>query len=315
MTTSDNTRRPKPRTRVIVDNDFSGDPDDLFQLAHHVLSPSAVIPFVIGSHLSVGDPMDPSNHQAENAATVASDLLERLSVDIPVIAGSNVALGSVDTNSDDAADAIVREAMRTDTELPLYYAAGGGLTDLVAAHRMEPRIAERLTVVWIGGPAYSDLGDDRAPLPMEYNLAIDPGAAREVFASDIPLWQVPRDAYRQCLVSIAELDRRVRTRGTLGRYLSDALDRVRDFHHNGALDGETYCMGDNPLVLATALQSFYGPDASSSRWRWRQPPAINAHGAYVDGDPDGRRIRVLEQVDTRLMFEDFFHKLEAFEER
>ena len=26
-----------PRTRVIVDNDFAGDPDDLFQLAHHLL--------------------------------------------------------------------------------------------------------------------------------------------------------------------------------------------------------------------------------------------------------------------------------------
>lgn len=29
-----------PRMRVIIDNDFSGDPDGLFQLAHHLLSPS-----------------------------------------------------------------------------------------------------------------------------------------------------------------------------------------------------------------------------------------------------------------------------------
>jgi len=27
------------RARVIIDNDFAGDPDGLFQLAHHVLSP------------------------------------------------------------------------------------------------------------------------------------------------------------------------------------------------------------------------------------------------------------------------------------
>lgn len=30
----------KPRQRVIIDNDFSGDPDGLFQLAHHLASPS-----------------------------------------------------------------------------------------------------------------------------------------------------------------------------------------------------------------------------------------------------------------------------------
>ena len=29
-----------PRYRVISDNDYSGDPDGLFQLVHHLLSPS-----------------------------------------------------------------------------------------------------------------------------------------------------------------------------------------------------------------------------------------------------------------------------------
>lgn len=32
-----------PRARVIIDNDFSGDPDDLYQLVHHLLSPSVEI--------------------------------------------------------------------------------------------------------------------------------------------------------------------------------------------------------------------------------------------------------------------------------
>src|SRR5262245_66623113 len=54
----------QPRMRVIIDNDFSGDPDDLFALVHHVLSPSIEIPLIIGSHLSVGDEWDPSNVQA-----------------------------------------------------------------------------------------------------------------------------------------------------------------------------------------------------------------------------------------------------------
>lgn len=52
-----------PRQRVILDNDFSGDPDGLFQLAHHLASPSVEIPFVIGSHIHAGDFLDRSTRQ------------------------------------------------------------------------------------------------------------------------------------------------------------------------------------------------------------------------------------------------------------
>ena len=56
-----------PRARVIIDNDFSGDPDDLYQLVHHLLSPSVEIPLIVASHLRPGDHFDPSEQQAENA--------------------------------------------------------------------------------------------------------------------------------------------------------------------------------------------------------------------------------------------------------
>src|SRR5215213_1606190 len=143
----------QPRYRVIVDNDFSGDPDDLFQLAHHVLSPSVEIPFVIGSHLSPGDHFDPTDRQADNAADVALKLLELLGSTIPVLAGSNQGLlNPREAISSAASEAIVREAMRDDTDLPLFLALGAGMTELASALLTEPRIADRLTAVWIGGP-------------------------------------------------------------------------------------------------------------------------------------------------------------------
>ena len=90
----------------------------------------------------------------------------------------------------------VAEAMRDDVKTPLYYAAGGGLTDLASAWLMEPRIAERLTLVWIGGLEYLDLAP---PVPgvtgTEYNLNIDITSGQVVFNdSAIPIWQVPRGA-------------------------------------------------------------------------------------------------------------------------
>src|SRR5437763_1443934 len=88
-----------PRMRVIVDNDFSGDPDGLFQLTHLLLSPSVEIRAIIGSHLKAGDGFDPSKTQAENAANKARFLLRLmdLNTDIPVIAGSNSAMLNDDT--------------------------------------------------------------------------------------------------------------------------------------------------------------------------------------------------------------------------
>ena len=64
--------------------------------------------------------------------------------------------------------------MRTDTNLPLFVTLGAGLTELASAYLIEPRIASRLTAVWIGGPEYPELGPDperpgAGPGP-EYNL-------------------------------------------------------------------------------------------------------------------------------------------------
>lgn len=202
--------------------------------------------------------------------------------------------------------------MREDTDLPLYYAAGGGLTDLASACLLEPRVARRLTLVWIGGAEPPGTvapppGVERAP---EYNLRIDVAAAQVLFdAEDLDIWQVTRDVYRQCLMSDAEMRLRVRPQGAVGRYLYDAVAEVRTrMAAHGVAPGETYAMGDQPLVLATALTSQFEADTSSCVHETRPCPSIADDGAYIHR-PDGRPIRVYRWVDTRLVFEDFYAKL------
>lgn len=302
------------RVRVIIDNDFSGDPDDRFQLVHHLLSPSVEIPFVIGSHLRAGDGFDPSDHQADNAAAVVREIVELVQPERPVrvIAGSNVGLTSPTTPIDsEAARAIVAEAMRDDTDLPLYIALGGGLTELSSALLLEPEIADRLTAVWIGGPEHAGLADPPPGIgASEYNLLIDAVAARTVFNhSTVPLWQVPRDTYRQSLMSNAEIETRVRPAGRLGAYLAESIDQVaRAVEGFGWNLGETYAMGDQALVLLTALQSSFEPTPSSSEYVTRPMPQLTADGEYHD-DPAGRPLRIYTRLDTRLVFEDLYAKL------
>ena len=73
--------QPGPRMRVIIDNDFSGDPDDLYQVVHHVLSPSVEVRGIIASHLAPGDPFDPGPDSAANAVKRLHELFDVMGLD------------------------------------------------------------------------------------------------------------------------------------------------------------------------------------------------------------------------------------------
>jgi inosine-uridine nucleoside N-ribohydrolase len=302
------------RFRVISDNDYAGDPDGLYQLAHHLLSPSVDVRAVIGSHLAVDDPFDDSGRSAANGAAAASTVLELLDLvdDVPVLAGSELPLSSrSDPQPSAAAELIVAEAIRTDTDLPLFVVLGAGLTELASAYLMEPAIADRLTAVWIGGPEYLELGAVPPPgaLAVEYNLNIDLLAGQVVFESPIPLWQVPRNAYRECIASMSELLLRVEPRGELGAHLYRTLIDVMELvAPHGQNMGEAYVLGDSPLVLLTALQTGFEADPASSRYALLPRPRIAADGSYL-ANPDGHPVRVYSGLDVRGMLEDLYAKL------
>lgn len=306
-----------PRMRVIIDNDFGGDPDGLFELVHHLLSPSVEIRGIIGSHLRPGDGFDPSKETATHAKQKIDEVLRimNLTGKYSVYQGSNFPLVNDSiAQISEAAKAIVKEAMRDNTKLPLYVVCGAGLTDIASAWLMEPQIANRLTLIWIGGPEYTDL----APPPpnytsLEYNLNIDLKAGQVIFnKSLIPIWQIPRNAYRQVIMPYSSLLVKVKTQGKIGEYLTANLERVMKmsikFNFNV---GEVYIVGDSPLVLFTALQSSFEPDPSSSKYVLRPAPLINNQGLY-EVNNWGRNIRVYNQLDVSLLLDDLYSKLELF---
>jgi hypothetical protein len=128
--------------------------------------------------------------------------------------------------------------------------------------------------------------------------------------SNLKLWQVPRDAYRQVLASRAELKIRMANNGPLGAHLYASLGRVAQWlNQAGYKGGEVYCLGDSPLVLLTALQSAFEPDPASSRYASMPCPNLLESGLYQP-NPTGREIRVYTQLDNRLLLEDLYAKLE-----
>lgn len=307
---------PYPASRrVIIDNDFAGDPDDLFALVHHLLSPGVEIRGIVASHLGDHPPFRGQSGSPRAAAQVVERVSDTMGIDLgsALWRGSDTGLSQGRDAISPAAERIIAEALDPEAKGPLYYVAGGGLTDIAIAWLREPSIASRLTLIWIGGGE----GPFGPPAPRgidepEYNLAIDKTAAEVVFnKSDLDTWIVPRDVYRQCLVSVSELRARLGDLGELGRYLCGEIEAVRrNVVDSGAPAPETYALGDSPLVLLTALQSCFQPDGSSSDYRIEHVK-LNDRGEFVPSSSSAA-MRRYTRVDTRLMFEDFFHKVREF---
>lgn len=304
----------RARSRVIVDNDFGGDPDGLFQLAHHVLSPSVEVVQVISTR--VPDHMvAPGRDIVAEGAAAADEVLTLAGSALRTLSGARDALAvgaHVSRGASAVTDGIIREAMRDDVGTPLFYAAGAGLTELASALLAEPRIAERLTLVWIGGGGYDSPADG-----VEFNMSADLEAARVLFESQTPIWQVPEPTYSQCLVSWAELERDIAPAGPLGSYLVERWRRFTDHVEElfGASLGECAVLGDSPLVLLTALQGTFRAEPSSSPSQLLPRRGIEPDGAY--GKPLGGRppVRVFTAVDMRLMYGDLVAKLTAHARR
>lgn len=305
----------KPRYRVITDNDYSGDPDGLVQLAHELLSPSTETVAVIGTHLRMGDPWIRTDDTAAEAVAAAEKIVELcgLTGKVPVLKGAVPSMTDRKTAIDsEGVQAIIREALRDDTDQPLFVVCGASLTEIASAWLLEPRIADRLTLVWIGGHEHDELA---SPPPggtdLEYNLHIDPIAAQVVFNdSNLKVWQFARDMYRTVIASRAELYTRMRPHGELGQHLYDSLGSVSSMIADmGFSTGEVYILGDSPLVLATALQSIFEPDTSSSFHVVKPKPNILDSGLYQE-NPNGTPMRVYTQLDNRVLLEDLYAKLE-----
>ncbi len=114
------------------------------------------------------------------------------------------------------------------------------------------------------------------------------------------------------MYSMAELELKVRPHGKVGEYLYQSLANVMNMGKSrGFSMGETYILGDSPLVLMTALMSNFETDPASSHYQYVAAPTIAEDGSYRYNH-NGRLIRVYDRIDTRLMFADMEAKLELW---
>ncbi len=268
--------RVEPRCRVIIDNDWAGDPDGLVALAHHALSPANRITAVTSS---LTNPMfGPPEGRAQAGAHLAEDLLRVLK--LPEVAGVHAGPDTPFTGqprSNPAARAII-DAAAAGEDLPLLLVCAGPLTNVADALLLEPAVARSFTLVWVGG---ADKDEE------EYNYFTDPAAAEFVLGSrDLAVWQFPMETYRQVVAPVAELDAAFRNAGPGGAWLWEHFNslEVPDFVKFGPL----WCLGDSAPLVVTGLDD------------------ITSTFVQTSAEPQRRRYT---SVDTRLIMADFVAKL------
>lgn len=169
--------------RAVLDCDPGNEVDDQFAILHALLSPDRIdlqaiyaAPFHNHNSASVQDGLEKSFLEAGRVLRVAGrDGFG------PLLHGSDRMLRAdyAPVESDAARD-LVRRAMEPAAS-PLFVVATAVATDIASAILMEPRIIDRIVVVWLGGHAL-DWPDTR-----EFNLQQDPLSARVLLDCGVPL--------------------------------------------------------------------------------------------------------------------------------
>ncbi len=114
---------------------------------------------------------------------------------------------------------------------------GGPLTNVAAALRLDPSLAGRATLVWVGGTLV-DAGRG------EYNSETDLEAAAEVLASGMPLVRIPCEEYTRMSVAVDAVKNDLAAASAVGSWLAERLLDVPPFVQLGA----TLTLGDSVLV-------------------------------------------------------------------
>ena len=134
----------------------------------------------------------------------------------------------------------------------------GPLSNIAAAMKKEPRIIERIPEIVIMGGAH-ECGN--ATATAEFNVWLDPEAARVVVGCGRPIRMVPLDATHRALVSLEEAEH-LRSLGTAAgeaayRFISQRIegyDVTQPMHRAGAApvhDALAVCAIIDPSVITT----------------------------------------------------------------
>ncbi|MCF6358117.1 MAG: nucleoside hydrolase [Draconibacterium sp.] len=179
---------PTGKVRMILDTDTYNEVDDQFALAYALLSPEKIeleaiyaAPFYNNRSANAGDGMEKSYDEILRLLKFMGKQSDGFA-----FRGSDRYLENIETpiHSEAALD-LIKKAMASSPDNPLYVVTIGCITNIASAILIEPKIIKNIVVVWLGGNSLD------WPTQKEFNLQQDVLAAQVVFNSGVPLVTMP----------------------------------------------------------------------------------------------------------------------------
>ncbi len=208
---------PKGKIRMVLDTDTYNEIDDQFALSYACLSKEKIsleavyaAPFFNNRSLNAGDGMEKSYQEILRLLKMLGKAPENFA-----FRGSDRYLEDISRpiRSEAALD-LVKKAMASSTDDPLYVVPVGCITNIASAILIEPRIVERIVVVWLGGNSLD------WPHQKEFNLMQDVKAAQVVLNSGVPLVIMPcQPVVSHFHTTIPELELYLKGKNVLSDYL------------------------------------------------------------------------------------------------
>lgn len=215
---------PRRRVDAVLDTDTYNEIDDQFALSyllsmHGRVTTRAIYaaPFHNFKSSSPKDGMEKSYGEIGKLLSLIGKGFE----ETPVFRGSESYLSAEDTPVySPAAEDLALRAMSYTEEEPLYVIAIGAITNVASALLLNPAIASRIVVVWLGGNALH-FEHNR-----EFNMMQDVFAARAVLSSGAPTVLFPcGGVVDHFTLSMVELEHHLGGKNPLCDYLVESVRR------------------------------------------------------------------------------------------
>lgn len=207
---------PRGRLRTVLDTDTYNEIDDQYAVAYSLLSPERLsveaiyaAPYLNDRSTSAGDGMEKSYEEIHRLL----DFFPQVDKSIALRGSDRFFQQKGSPIDSPAARDLIEKAMKPGDE-PLYVLTIGSPANVSSAILMEPKIKEKIVVVWLGGtPHYS-------PSATEFNLRQDVIASQVLFDSGVALVQIPtKNVSEHLRTTVSELGQHLRGKSLIGDYL------------------------------------------------------------------------------------------------
>ncbi|WP_127497363.1 nucleoside hydrolase [Paenibacillus glycanilyticus] len=286
---------PAGRVHAVLDTDTFNEIDDQFALVYALLSPERIQLDAIYAAPFWNELSDGPKDGMEKSYEEINRILNRLGCeeDNAVFRGSDSYLpGAAQPVDSPAARDLVRKALASPDDEPLYVIAIGAITNIASAILLEPSIIGKIVVVWLGGHQLS-WRDTK-----EFNLAQDIHASRVIFDSGVPLVLVPCHGVASHLITtLPEIRHFVQDKGEIGAFLAERYEGCSSDHY-----GYSRVIWDLSAVAYLVNPALVPCDLVHS-------PVLTDQVTW-SFDAGRHLIRCAHSVNRDGIFKDLFRKLE-----